>query len=122
MADTINYLQENGANIGTLWFDVEGQWSSDTDANVQFIQELINQANNLGISYGIYTSESQWNSITDNSAQFGSDIPLWYAHYDNDQSFTDFESFGGWTQPSMKQFAGNVMACGVGIDTNFSNA
>ena len=31
------------------------------------------------------------------------DMPLWYAHYDNIPSFSDFSSFGGWTTPYAKQ-------------------
>lgn len=26
-------------------------------------------------------------------------LPLWYPHYDNNPSFSDFQSFGGWTTP-----------------------
>ena len=46
---------------------------------------------------------------------FGS-IPLWYAHYDNNPSFSDFQKFGGWTKPNMKQYEGDVTLCGAGVD------
>jgi hypothetical protein len=48
-----------------------------------------------------------------------SDIPLWYAHYDGVAGFGDFESFGGWTKPSIKQFDDNGDECGVGFDKNW---
>lgn len=35
-----------------------------------------------------------------------------YAHYDNNTSFTDFVSFGGWTSPYAKQYAGTSTVCG----------
>lgn len=32
------------------------------------------------------------------------DVPLWYAHYDNKQTLDDYAEFGGWKTPSIKQF------------------
>lgn len=31
-------------------------------------------------------------------------LPLWYAHYDNNPSFSDYSkySFGGWSTPNIK--------------------
>lgn len=48
-----------------------------------------------------------------------SSYELWYAHYDGKQSFSDYETFGGWTKPSMKQYQGDVSLCGAGIDKNY---
>lgn len=42
-----------------------------------------------------------------------------YAHYDNDPSFDDFSPFGGWSNPAMKQYAGDKNECGVGVDLNY---
>jgi hypothetical protein len=44
---------------------------------------------------------------------------LWYAHYDGSAAFTDFSAFGGWTKPTMKQFAGDTTVCGVDLDKNY---
>ena len=33
-----------------------------------------------------------------------------YAHYDASPSFSDFVSFGGWTKPAIKQYAGDVVS------------
>ena len=44
---------------------------------------------------------------------------LWYAHYDNSPSFSDFAAFGGWTKPNIKQFQGDTTLCGAGVDKNF---
>lgn len=55
-----------------------------------------------------------------NITSFSSNIPLWYIHYDNNSSFSDFQTFGGWTQPTMKQFIGDVKECGVVLNKNFS--
>ena len=100
-----------------LWFDIEGNWGGDTAGNNNFIHGLINEANTLGIRWGIYTSASQWGPITGNTNQFGAP-PLWYAHYNGDPSFSDFSPFGGWTKPSIKQYNGDVSVCGADVDQN----
>ena len=103
-----------------LWLDIEGRWNRNIDINIQFIEELIQQINSLGIKFGIYTSKYQWISIMNNITKFSFDSPLWYTYYDNDKSFDDFRAFGGWRQPLIKQFIGDVKECGVVLDRNFS--
>jgi hypothetical protein len=44
---------------------------------------------------------------------------LWYVSLDNKASFNGFAAFGGWTNPNLKQFQGNVSVCGVGVNKNF---
>ncbi|CAF3955875.1 unnamed protein product [Rotaria sordida] len=118
--ETIDYLRDEEAQIDRLWFDIEGQWNNDTDINIQFVDELIKQTSTLDVKFGIYTSRYQWISIMNDATKFSSNSPLWYAHYDNDQSFRDFQSFGGWTQPLIKQFISDVKECGMILDKNFS--
>ena len=48
-----------------------------------------------------------------------SGVPLWYAHYDNWESFGDYSRIGGWSKPAMKQFKGDATVCGVGVDESF---
>lgn len=101
-----------------IWFDIEGSWGGTPASHIAFIHGLINQANAMGVRWGIYTSRSQWGPITNNTPEFGAPA-LWYAHYDNNPSFSDFVPFGGWAHPSIKQFMGTTTICGVGIDKNF---
>jgi len=42
-----------------------------------------------------------------------------YAHYDESKSFGDFSPFGGWSKPSIKQYAGDATVCGAGVDLNW---
>ena len=42
-----------------------------------------------------------------------------YPHYDKDPSFKDFQVFGGWSKPSIKQFAGDETSCGIDVDYNY---
>ena len=64
-----------------------------------------------------------WNQIMGNKdacAQF-SNYPLWYAHYDGKQDFSDWQAnkFGGWTTPAIKQYAGDSVLCGYKVDLSY---
>ena len=104
-----------------VWFDIEGQWSSSHVANRQFFEAMMNQANAIGIVNGVYASRYFWSEI------FGLDYiwsgagstPLWYPHYDNNPSFSDFSSFGGFTHPMIKQYLGTTSACSASVDYNY---
>lgn len=113
---------------GTIWIDVETNpssgcsWSGhDSTSNCQFLTELVNHLKSKGKNVGIYASYYMWQSI------FGSHTActglsshlLWYAHYDGKESFGDFQAFGGWTHPHMKQYQGTSSICGAGVDKNY---
>ena len=61
-----------------------------------------------------------WNEIfgSKDACQNYANEPLWYAHYDNVQTFDDFKPFGGWTNPHIKQYVGLGTVCGVTVDLN----
>ena len=42
-----------------------------------------------------------------------------YAHYDQNPSFSDFSSFGGWYKPTIKQYEGDARVCNVDIDADW---
>ena len=42
-----------------------------------------------------------------------------YSSWNGNPSFSDFSQFGGWTQPAIKQYKGNVFVCGVSIDEDW---
>lgn len=48
-------------------------------------------------------------------------LPLWYAHYDHIANFSDWTEFGGWSVPTIKQYAGTTNDCGGSVDLNFKN-
>lgn len=141
MDETIDYLAANGvkmlkrgelrepdpknatklaATYGMLWIDVEGTqyWSSSPSNNVAFLKDMVNRGNERGVTIGIYSSASQWNPIMGGNTEFGS-YPLWYPHYDYSPSFSDFSPFGGWSSPSIKQYAGTTSICSASVDKNY---
>jgi len=115
----VNNLRSGGANFGMFWFDIEGpQYWSNQAYNRDFMNGLLSEARALGLKVGIYSSESQWIPIFGNW-NGGAAYPLWYAHYDGSPSFSDFQPFAGWTKPNIKQYQGDAVVCGVGVDKNW---
>lgn len=62
--------------------------------------------------------------LTTNRADIYSDyydraFPHRYAHYDMNPSFSDWYSFGGWSKPAIKQYAGDQYFCSAGVDKNY---
>ena len=118
---TVQGLNSAGAKFGMLWYDIEKyHWSSDKAANQGFIKEMIDEGKALGIHAGIYSSRYGWEDIVGTwSYAADASLPLWYAHYDGKAAFSDFEAFGGWSSPAIKQYLGDKTSCGVGIDYNY---
>lgn len=119
----VQALSAANASFGVYWIDVEqgAGWSTtDFASNAAFLTQMIQAAEALGLTVGIYTSPYEW-SLTINNNDFAS-YPLWYAEYDGQTSFCDFTPFGGWTAPAMKQFVGDQSNAGVGFDGNWAPA
>lgn len=70
---------------------------------------------------GVYISTYMHESILGDSCTAGHNLKLWYAHYDNSKSFSDFSPFGGWTSPHMKQYDDGQKSplCGHVIDRDW---
>jgi len=98
---------------GMIWLDIEpcsGCWSSNGEANFEFAKTIATTLASQGHKIGIYSSGWAWTSVMPGvKSTFFSQYPLWYAHYDNVESFNDPNSykFQGWTQPAMKQYLGD---------------
>jgi len=116
-----SFMSQHGVKYGMLWFDIEGPgvyWSGTCSSNQAFLSTAVATAKSLGISVGIYSSASQWDPIMCGSGAF-SGLPIWYAHYDDNPSFSDWTDFGGWTSPAIKQYRGDGSYCGMGFDYNW---
>ncbi|KAM3130694.1 hypothetical protein pb186bvf_017202 [Paramecium bursaria] len=129
-SEGLTWEELRAQEYGTVWLDVEFnpstgcKWSTtDFTANCNFVKQLVSEFKARSKLVGIYSSKYQWETImgaAGNCAQFTS-LPLWYAHYDNSASFSDYSkySFGGWTTPSIKQYTGDTTLCSVGVDLNY---
>ena len=102
-----------------IWLDVERRaWDTDLVKNRQVVIDMMSVNLPENFEFGIYSNYLNWQDIVGLDWDYPSmrGLPLWYAHYDNKADFSDFESFGGWTTPFMKQFQGTHTNCDMGID------
>lgn len=127
VSELVTYLRSNCNSQWSqrIWLDIEGSqyWTGSTSSNKNFYQALIDACKTYGVNCGVYSSQSQWSAIFGTASYcYGSNLPMWYAHYDNNPSFSDYSSlqFGCWTSPHAKQYAGDVTACSMGVDKNYS--
>jgi len=79
---------------GRVWLDVEqcsGCWTSNGQENHQFVSNIASQLQNQGYNVGIYSNKNMWNEVMGSaSSNTGlSNLPLWYAHYNNQPNFDD---------------------------------
>ncbi|CAL6027029.1 Glycosyl_hydrolase family 25 protein [Hexamita inflata] len=106
-----------------IWLDIENiDLFYPTQAqNQQFIAAMLSEMSNmLGANrVGVYSNWNQWSQIVGSSWTGAQPHQLWYPHYDNWQSFDDFQPFGGWTRPSIKQYLGDNPECSTHVDRNF---
>mmetsp|Transcript_24727 Transcript_24727/g.34638 ORF Transcript_24727/g.34638 Transcript_24727/m.34638 type:complete len:273 (+) Transcript_24727:28-846(+) len=114
------YLTNHSVVYTKFWLDVEGTWSTNTTSNQEFFSQMLTASVNQGLNVGVYTSKYQWTTIMGSSYTGGSAYPLWYPHYDNSSSFSDFVAFGGWTSPIIKQYLGTTSICGASVDFNYA--
>ena len=126
VTDLINNMA--GSNYGMIWLDVETNpssgcsWSGFSDAsNCQYLVDLVNAVKSQGKTPGINSNFYMWESIMGGASQCQglSSVPLWYAHYDGQSSFSNYRKFGGWSKPNIKQYIGDTTLCGAAVDINF---
>lgn len=123
MKTFIETLDSNSVNFGMVWIDVEqcsGCWSGDLAANCDYVRNLKEQAQSMGVHVGAYSSEGEWPQTVGSGCTSLDDLALWYAHYDDDPSFDDGAyEFGGWGHPAMKQYYGDIWHCDGAIDLDW---
>ena len=126
-ADQVQAAVAASVDIERLWLDIEPfDWPSDPKSNEAFVTGLVDACLKMAPSCGIYSSVHAWESIFESSTDYSypasKGLPLWYAHYDGNPSFSDFSAFGGWSKPTIKQYYGDKTSCGVGLDYNWMPA
>eukprot|EP01017_Pseudomicrothorax_dubius_P047706 TRINITY_DN859_c0_g1_i2.p1 TRINITY_DN859_c0_g1~~TRINITY_DN859_c0_g1_i2.p1 ORF type:complete len:226 (-),score=21.23 TRINITY_DN859_c0_g1_i2:93-770(-) len=119
------FVKNQKIKYGMLWIDVEpceGCWSNDPEYNLNYVVQLVQEAKTQGLHVGIYSSWGSWDATIglNRGSPVLQNLPLWYAHYDGVPSFADgLYTFGGWTQPAIKQFKGDQTQCGVDVDNSW---
>ncbi|TNV75692.1 hypothetical protein FGO68_gene162 [Halteria grandinella] len=121
-----NLTQYRG-NIDRVWLDIEMNpnqgcgWDAHSfEENCKYISEMVDAVKALNYEVGIYASHRGWGIIlgSDAACQNFTEIPLWYPHFDQNPTFDDFVSFGGWTKPNIKQYIDLTRntKCGIPVD------
>ena len=121
-ADQVTAAHEAcGTNCGMLWLDIEGSSWGPAAQNQAFIAAMVDQCTALSVKCGVYANWNSWGQIVGKSWSYpkSKGLPVWYPHYDNSPSFADFQTFGGWSAPNIKQYLGDRTSCGVGVDYNW---
>ena len=126
-----NYLQqietflekakEENLHFEILWFVIDQSWGNNQRANRMILTTLANSLHCVDYYCGIKTSFNDWGYVFGDMYTFPktSSWYLWYTSIDYRRDFKNFESFGGWNTPYMKEFKTEVNICGHMISYNF---
>jgi len=112
----------DGTGYGMLWVDVEsceGCWSEDGASNCDYVQSVVSAGQSAGATVAMYSSAYEWSITVGEGCSGMSNLALWYADYDDEENYNDFEAFGGWSSPNIKQFSGDGTACGIDLDQDW---
>lgn len=127
VSSMLSYITSTCSNAWSkrVWLDIEGSqyWTGSTTSNQAWYKGLVDACTASGYTCGVYSSKSQWEAIFGSSTfSYGSSLPLWYAHYDSNPSFSDYStySFGGWANPTAKQYNGDVTLCSFDVDLDYA--
>lgn len=96
-------------------------WTGDHTKNRTWYEQLVDACKSTsGVTCGIYGGYNGWLDIFGSTTyEYGSELPIWYAHYNSIADFSDFKAFGGWSSPWGKQFKGDTSVCGFNVDVNY---
>lgn len=129
--DITEYLQERlklaqGYPIGTHYLDAEQNRGSLSPVGIDDeIRHAVSLVVAAGQKPGIYTAAWWWPDNTGNDNEF-SNLPLYHAAYvfaegkappqEGAPQMADFRPYGGWTVPTIWQYAGSVKMLGANLD------
>lgn len=110
IADLLSTIKGNNMAIRRIWIDIEkdkvcNPFNWDTQRNIEEAKKLIAAVRATKYDFGIYTSPTQWENIFGSRAvSLASDVPLWFAKFDNVETLDLATPFGGWTKADAKQY------------------
>lgn len=112
-------IRRNAYDIQFHWLDHEDtSVRRPVDDNERDIQDMINWWTGK-CATGIYTAAWWWNDYMKGSTAF-SFMPLWFAHWDWQETLDLAIPFGGWTRGVMKQTQGDFYLDDmIWCDTNY---
>ncbi|ETN84876.1 hypothetical protein NECAME_16968 [Necator americanus] len=118
-------LKKQKIEVKTVWLQVSSSmnWKNSTRANIAFLKDILDKAKSYDVTIGFYTNAYAWSKIA-NGAWVQNPL-LWYCKVNGEGSsgeteanFSDFEPFGNFVEPRVKQFGKMVEVCGVTVNKN----
>lgn len=118
-------LQRAAGRVSRLWLDCEDMSNA---FRADQLAECADYLASEGMPTGIYTGRWYWEPYAGNNPDFAH-LPLWHAEYLTTNllaepqkaaqvNFGAFQSYGGWTRPTLWQFQGTASLCGHSVDLN----
>uniref|UniRef100_A0A914EB46 Lysozyme n=1 Tax=Acrobeloides nanus TaxID=290746 RepID=A0A914EB46_9BILA len=120
--------------VGMIYVKIDKSqpWSSNQQQNQKFIIDILSTIllvlDSTGGNYtyypGIITNYNSWSSVVGAKFTEASYLAssLWWVNWNGKQDLTTgFTPFGGWSQPMVHQYAGNIINndCATGINFNY---
>jgi len=102
-----------------VWLSVSsdsGLWSLDVSKRLAYLSEVATTCNQHGLNVGISSDRATWTTVfgsKDASLDVLKGLPLRYISQDGNSNFNDYpdNDFGGWLNPTMKQYLSNQNVC-----------
>lgn len=110
IGELVDTIKRNKLAIRRIWVDIEtdkvcNPFNWGAKRNIQEAKKIIDAVRKTKYDFGIYTSATQWTNIFGSkSVVLASDVPLWFAKFDNVESLDLETPFGGWTEAYAKQY------------------
>lgn len=110
IGDLVKAIRDNKLNIRRIWVDIEtdkvcNPFNWGAAKNIEEAKKLIAAVRATKVDFGIYSSATQWQSIFGSTdVNLASDVPLWFAKFDNVENLNLPTPFGGWTKADAKQY------------------
>ncbi|KAJ2975007.1 hypothetical protein NQ176_g5758 [Zarea fungicola] len=110
IAELLSIIKENHMAIRRIWIDIEtdkvcNPFNWGAQGNIAEAKKVIAAVRDTKYDFGIYTSPTQWVNIFGSRAvSLASDVPLWFAKFDNVETLDLATPFGGWTKADAKQY------------------
>ncbi|VDL71280.1 unnamed protein product [Nippostrongylus brasiliensis] len=118
-----NNLRNSNINVRSIWVQVTSpvNWYASSTTNINFLNSILSRASQYGLSVGIYTNSYEWSQITGGATITNAQLWYWNTNgagvaNESPANYNDFRSFGGWSSPSVKQFAQVESVCGLTVN------
>jgi len=121
LCQNISYNLPENFN-GTTWLYMnKTNWNRGSSQSLPYLLNLTWTCQAYLWNTGIYSDAKDWTEIMGDRTKGQSILrllPLWYISGNKVIAFDDFDvaGFGGWTNPSMKEYVGKTYFCGTFVE------